>query len=159
MDENILEKSSPDALTDQIIRFLLVNPSSVFFQITKDISNGHEEETGFKVAFLKKGKTHDINYYDHEDRDSILHRMNGESQSKLYLRLRTNDCLPLPEQIYQQIFTRTIEEGFDLNDYLVAAFGDTIKCLLRTVKLRNSTLTDDGLQELCNQRIVSLDIM
>ena len=140
MDENILEKSSPDALTDQIIRFLLVNPSSVFFQVTKDFSSGDEKETGFRLSCLKKGKTHDINYYDHEDRDSIHHQMNVESQSKLYLRLRPSNCLPLPEQIYQQIFTRTIDEGFDLNDYLVAAFGDPTKCLLRTVKLRNSRL-------------------
>ena len=159
MDENILKKSSPDALTDQIVRFLLVNPSRIFYQITKNISTGDEKETGFKLAFLKEGKTHDINYYDHEDRESILHRMNVESQLKLYLRLRQSDCLPLPEQIYQQIFTRTIEEGFDLNDYIVAAFGDPTKCLLRTVKLRNSSLTDDGLRELCNQSIVSLDIM
>ena len=159
MDENILEKSSPDALTDQIIRFLLVNPSSVFFQVTKDFSSGDEKQTGFRLSCLKKGKTHNINYYDHEDRDSIIHQMLVESQSKLYLRLHPSNCLPLPEQIYHQIFTRTIDEGFDLNDYLVAAFGDPTKCLLRTVKLRNSTLTDDGLRELCNQIIVSLDIM
>ena len=83
MDENILEKSSPDALTDQIIRFLLVNPSSVFFQVTKDFSSGDEKETGFRLSCLKKGKTHDINYYDHEDRDSILHQINVESRSNI----------------------------------------------------------------------------
>ena len=160
MDGNVLQESSPDSLTNQSIRAIFNHPFYFFFEVEKNVSSGQEEKvTGSKVCHLKKWKTHDLNYHDHQNRNSFIRQLNRESQTQLFLRLRPYDCLPLPEKIYQEIFGRVNEEGFDLTDFLVAAFGDPNKTLLHTIKLRNSTLTDDGLRELCSHKIESLDIM
>ena len=44
------------------------------------------------------------------------------------------------------------DEGYDLNDCVLTAFGNPLNCRIRRLRLRHSSVTDHGLKKLLKVR-------
>ena len=165
----VWEENSPDSLVDLAARCVLRNPETLFYAI--DVTRvrrrgGSVESVTERSPFTRSGKWE---VTEHEDRvsdkgprlyeretHSVNYEQNG-AQPPIHLRLRPEHQLPI--EICEQLLSVLHDEGFDLNDCVLTAFGDPSTSRLRRVHLRHSTLTDLGLKALLKHKLRELDIV
>ena len=159
------EGNSPDSLLDLSIQCLLRNPAILFYAIdvTREPRRGtrgasahsrkeiaekvteHEDQISEKGPRLYERKTHTV-YYE----------QNG-ARPPIHLRLHSHH--QLPAEVCEKLLTMMHDEGFDLNDSVLTAFGNTSTSRISNVHLRHSTVSDLGLKSLLNHKIHSLDVV
>ena len=66
--------------------------------------------------------------------------------------------LYLPADICDKIFKMIVEEGLDIDDHIAGVFSDTTRSRLRSVNVRDCSLTDVGLTCLLRHQLRDLDI-
>lgn len=72
--------------------------------------------------------------------------------------LELQDGMHLPAEIGEKLFHISQEEGIDLNDKFAHIFKDTQTSRVRQLSVRDSSLTDNGMQYLVGHNLRELDI-
>ena len=152
---SISEEIAPYSLENLSIKYILQNPGIIFYAIDdiqkQGTCNNNQQKFSQIRPKLKKRKTHSIEYEES--------RPVGDGNKRPSFQLHLHPAASgLPGQIYENILETLNDEGFELNDSVIAAFGDRTTSRLRSVQLRNSSITDFGLRKLLNHKIRSLDV-
>ena len=152
---SISEEIAPYSLENLSIKYILQNPGIIFYAIDdtqkQGTCNNNQQKFSQIRPKLKKRKTHSIEYEES--------RPVGDGNKHPTFQLHLHPAASgLPGQSYENILETLNDEGFELNDSVIAAFGDRSTSRLCSVQLRNSSITDFGLRKLLNHKIRSLDV-
>ncbi len=174
-EKTVWEENTPDSLFDLCTRFVIANPHTYCYQVQQNAQQVIQQAAAAAKATATatasptaNGTGDDVDFVDGAAAaatalPSALHRggaaaapTNGGVGKTTQLALLPD--LHLPTEICEKFFDMLQEEGLDVEDMTASAFSDTNTSRLRSVSVRGTSITDDGLLCLLRHNLKSLDI-